>query len=53
MEAPLDAEPLLSVAHAQRDLKGIESYWLQQLAVKQDTVITAAEWKVALPRMFV
>ena len=31
----------------------VESFWLQQLVLKQNTVVTAAQWKVALLHMFV
>ena len=31
----------------------VESYWVQQVAFKQNTVVTSEEWKAALPHMFV
>ena len=31
----------------------VESYWVQQLYYKQKTIVTAAQWKVALLHMFV
>ena len=31
----------------------VESYWLQQVMFKQNTVVTSEEWKAALPHMFV
>lgn len=31
----------------------VESHWLQQLVLKENTVVTASEWKAVLPRMYV
>ena len=31
----------------------VESFWTQQLLLKQNTIVTAAQWKLALLHMFV
>ena len=35
------------------EVPAVESYWLQQVMFKQNTVVTSEEWKAALPHMFV
>ena len=31
----------------------VESYWVQQLVMRRNTIVTASQWRAALPHMFV
>lgn len=35
------------------EVRKVESFWAQRVAFKQNTAVTAKEWKLALPHMFV